>query len=113
MNILIKQFKKHAKELGRNTHSMSEFKLWIMAVKTVEFDKIFEENKGFTTEGAYDIIKILREKYHLSDLDIESFIQDYIVNPKKEVEGTYELDRTEGRPGESYEEFREDLVGLG
>jgi hypothetical protein len=113
MNIIIEQFKKHAEQLGREKNSINELKLWFTAIKNVEFDKIFQENNQFKSEGAYDIIKVLREKYGFNNEDIETFIQDYIVKPDKVIDATYELDRTEGRPGASCEEFREDLVGLG
>jgi hypothetical protein len=113
MKTLIEQFKKDAKTLGRDNSSLLELKLWFTALKNEEFDKIFQNEKGFKSEDAYVIIKILREKYWLSDEDIAGFIQDYIVKPTPEIDASYDLDRTEGRPGTSLEEFREDLVGLG
>jgi hypothetical protein len=113
MKDLIQQFKIHAKQLNRDANSVNELKLWFSAHKNVKFDKIFQENNGFKTEDAYDIIKVLREKYKLPDEEIGYFIKTYIVNPSPELTATYELDRTEGRPGTSYEEINEALVGMG
>lgn len=112
MKDLIEQFKKHAKELSRDVNSLNELKLWVNAHKTVEFNKIFQENKGFKSMGAYDIIKVLRDDYKLEDLEVHNFIRTYILNPTPELNATMELDRTDGKPGGSYAEVLEDITGL-
>lgn len=110
---IINQFKKDAKRLGRNFNSLSEFKLWFTAHKTVEFDKIMQEEKGFKSSNSYAILMMLRDKYKLNDKQITEFLKTYILNPSPEKDATYELDRTEGRPGTSYEEINDALVGMG
>jgi len=112
MRQLIKQFKIHAKQLDRNSSSINELKLWVLAHKTEEFNKIFQENQGFKSSNIYSIIMLLREKYKLDDKKVTSFLRTYILNPP-EIDASMELDRTDGKPGTSNEEFREDLIGLG
>lgn len=113
MNKLIKQFKKHAEGLKRDSNSINELKLWVEAHKTEEFNKIFQENKEFKSGTPYSIIMVLRDKYKLSDQEITNFLKTYILNPSPDLKATMELDRTDGKPGTSNEEFREDLVGVG
>lgn len=112
MNI-ITEFKKNAKSLGRNPNSMSEFKLWVLAHKSVEFNKIFKENNGFKSRDVYVTIETLRSVYGLDDMEIHNFLKTYILNPDPELNASMDLDRTDAKPGASYEEFNESLVGLG